>query len=375
MYGHSDRMSIKKGGGCLMLFGLPFLAAGVGIIGAGLSGAMTSEDGSAAPLLFIIPFGLIFASVGAGVMFGRAGLTIDLTAKTITTWWGLLVPFKSTTHPLDKAEIVTICREVRRSKNSTYTVYPVRIKGFEKPVNIEEPRNYAAARRKAEEIAKFMNLGIEDTTSGKAVVREAGTLDESLREQAQRTGEAAEMPETPPDVKTKISVAGREATFEIPPTGFGLGEYVMLVVAGAALIGLVVAAVFFLGDGGPLSTDDEMGRYVFMAIGGVIGTVWLLIVVGIVFAAVKAGLSQEIVTVSPYALTQERRSPMGTKTKEIPAAELEELKIGLPDANRTPWTKSMIVARSDKETLEIGRGLEQKELEWLRDVIKFMSTA
>lgn len=219
MYGHSDRMSIKKGGGCLMLFGLPFFAAGLGIIGAALSGAMTTEGGSAAPLFFVIPFGLIFASVGAGIMFGRAGLTIDLNTKTITTWWGLLVPFSSTTHPLDKAEIVTICREVRRSKNSTYTVYPVRIRGFEKPVNIEEPRNYTAARRKAEEIAKFMNLGVEDSTSGKAVVREAGTLDESLREQAQRTGESVDMPETPPDVKTKISVAGGEATFEIRRRG------------------------------------------------------------------------------------------------------------------------------------------------------------
>ena len=203
MNGDPNRLSIKRGGGCLILFGLPFLSAGIAVIVAALSGAMGSEDGSAAPLVFVIPFGLVFASVGAGIMFGRAGIEIDLTARTITTWWGLMVPFKSRTLPLERAKIVSINREVRRSKNSTYTVYPVRIEGFEKAIDIEEPRNYADARRRAEEIAKFMNLGVEDSTSGKKVVREAGTLDESLRERAERTGEDLKMPEAPPNATNR----------------------------------------------------------------------------------------------------------------------------------------------------------------------------
>ena len=66
--GDPDRYVVKRGGGCLMLFGLPFFAAGVAVIVLGVLGKMTSESGGPPPLLFIIPFGLIFASVGVRSM-------------------------------------------------------------------------------------------------------------------------------------------------------------------------------------------------------------------------------------------------------------------------------------------------------------------
>ena len=83
MFRDPDRYSVKRGGGCLMLFGLPFFAAGVGIIIAALAGAMDNESGEPAPLYFVIPFGLVFASVGAGLMFGRAGVDLDSRSRTI----------------------------------------------------------------------------------------------------------------------------------------------------------------------------------------------------------------------------------------------------------------------------------------------------
>ena len=165
-----------------MRWGLPFFLAGVAIIVAAATGGMKTEDGAPMPLLFGILFGSVFASVGAGLMLGRAGVTIDRTSKTMTTWWGLLVPFRSTERPLGEVTTVALSREVRGSGKSSRTVYPVKLVGPEKPVEIDAEQDYQSARRRAEKVAKFLDLGLEDTTSGQKVVREAGTLDESLRE-------------------------------------------------------------------------------------------------------------------------------------------------------------------------------------------------
>jgi hypothetical protein len=67
----------------------------------------------------------------------------------------LLVPFKSTAYDLDSFDYITITREVRRSKNSTYTVFPVRLVDCTmklKPINLGEPRDYEEARRMGETV-------------------------------------------------------------------------------------------------------------------------------------------------------------------------------------------------------------------------------
>jgi hypothetical protein len=57
--------------GCfLLLFGLPFFLAGVALATSPLWGPMSdSETGESAPLIVIIPFGLIFAAVGLGIFY------------------------------------------------------------------------------------------------------------------------------------------------------------------------------------------------------------------------------------------------------------------------------------------------------------------
>ncbi len=365
MYDDPHRMTFKRGGGCLMLFGLPFFLAGLAIIIAAVTGKMVDEAGASPPLFFIIPFGLVFASVGAGLMFGRAGLTIDLSARTITRWWGLMVPFKSTTYPLAEASVVAIAREVRRSGKSSYTVYPVRIKGFEKPIDIEEPRDYVAARRRAEKVAKFLDLGVEDNTTGKRVVREAGTLDESLRERLRRTGRQLEMPEAPPGTKSKVAVSAGEATFDIPPPGFRIAEYVMGGFGAVMLVGVVI--------GGVVMSSAGKGLPIGIVIG--FGVVGLIFGAALVHAAIKSATSRQLVTISPRVLRLESRSRFGSRTSEIPTDELEELQLGRGEDDRMPSSGKVIVARSDRATLEIGRGLERRELEWVKDVVEFIVTA
>ncbi|MHC4252263.1 MAG: hypothetical protein ACYS9X_24355 [Planctomycetota bacterium] len=382
--GDGDSYSVKRGGGCLMLFGLPFFAAGVGIIVAALAGVMESDSGDPPPLFVIIPFGLIFASIGAAFMFGRAGVLLDSRSRTITEWWGLLVPFKSEVTSFDEVNTVTISRETRSSKNSTYTVYPVRIEGEEGVIDIEEPREYAKARRRAEEIAKFLGFGVADSSSGTKVVREAGTLDMSLRDLVRASGERPERPERPGEQpaggRVNMTSAGSQATFDLPPPGLGT------VGAVAVVIGLVFACVPFVFFGGAFFATDlleDIGNaWPFFIFAGIFALVWLGGTLGFVVKTVKKATARGRLVVDPRGLTFETRSFLGTKTVTISADELEELELVGADDPRVPaavpafmGSDEHVVARSDRAEVEFGRGLSRGELEWLRDTVRFIVTS
>ena len=77
--GEASTLETKTGGGCMMLFGLPFFAAGIAVMTVPFW-----ADGDA-PAAMLIPFGLVFASVGGGIMFGRAGIIADKTASLLST--------------------------------------------------------------------------------------------------------------------------------------------------------------------------------------------------------------------------------------------------------------------------------------------------
>ena len=62
--GDPDLLVFRSGGGLLTLFGLPFLLAGLFVIALTLG--LVSIEGDVPPLAFGLPFGGIFAAVGAG---------------------------------------------------------------------------------------------------------------------------------------------------------------------------------------------------------------------------------------------------------------------------------------------------------------------
>ncbi len=395
--GDPDRYVVKKGGGCLMLFGLPFFAAGVAVIVLGVLGKMTSESGEPPPLFVIIPFGLLFAAAGAGLMFGRAGIVIDKRSGTVTKWWGLLVPFKSKSFPIEKVKAVTITSEVRRSKNSTYTVYPVRLTGPAKPLDVEEPRDSDRARGRAEELAKFLDLGVEDSSSGKTVVREAGTLDESLRDRYRREGRPRERPAEPAGCRIMSGASGSEATFDIPPKGFGVVEIIGMVIGAVfAFVPLLFFGGMLFGESGPKGLDAGK-EWPFLIFIGLFMLVWMGIPFAMILTTIGKAKARERLSVSPRELRLDRKGIFRTKTTIIPADELEELEIGMPGSGRSGsisvgsgggrmrmanhplasifGLKGVVKARSDRVTLTFGAGLGPEELKWLRDVVLFIVTA
>ena len=212
--GRPHTLEMRGGGGVLTFVGLPFLLVGL-TVWAFTFRIIPVKDGP--PLFFGLPFGAIFALVGAGLMFGRRDCIIDTRSETISLWWGLLVPLRRDEKALGNFTRVTITKEIRRTDKSTYTVFPVRLDGADDQVALGEMQDYAKTRELAEQVAKFLELPLSDTSSGAEVVRESGALDEPLRDRLRRTGELPELPERPAAMKSRILKKDRAVMIELPP--------------------------------------------------------------------------------------------------------------------------------------------------------------
>ena len=246
-----------------MIFGLPFFLVGMYILLGALE-VLPIEIDPNQPRIFFIGFGVIFASVGAALIFGRAGLTIDKSTNRLIKWWGLGVPMKTKEYNLSLYDRIAIDRERRKSGKSSRTVYPVRLQGsggFE-TVEYAAPSDYQEARRIGEELAKFLDVNLEDSSSGKRVIRRPDALDESLRDTLQRTREKPEMLGIPYTMRSQILEEDHSVRIEIPPLGFKM-IHLLHVVPGLILATCVL--LFFLRPFLSLPAPDFV-RLIFSAV-------------------------------------------------------------------------------------------------------------
>ncbi len=356
--GDPDLLEWRGGGGCLMLFGFPFLAMG---ILAMIMPRFKSPEGDEPSVAFVMIFGLIFASVGAGLMFGRRGVTLDRRRRLAESWWGLILPLRRKMHTLEEFERVELSKEIRRSKDSTYTVYPVRLQGSAK-LSLGEMRDLLKSRGKGEKVAKFLNLPLRDTSSGEAVERVASQLDESLRDRVKRTGESVEVPAPPLAMKTEVSLEGEATVLEIPSAGFTPQLLVL------AIVGFFFLPVVFAFIVAPfVAAGKEKGALFPILIGA--GIAMLVVAVVVVMAVLKKARRRERVIVTRGSI---RLEPRGI---EIPSEELEELKWQPVPANVPSFFRGLvrgagIIARSDRAEIRFGGHLPEGELRHLHGLIK-----
>lgn len=394
-----DILERRGGGGCLSIFGMPFLLAGLFIIQVPLGIIPVNTDSAPLPWYAFVLFGIPFAVTGAVLVFGRSGLTIDLGTSRIYRWWGLLVPMKRRSEPLD------LFSKVRFDKNEgdsdTAATWPVSLirERFGGRLTIHSPSDYAEGRRGAEELAVFLNLPLEDAATGKKVVREPGALNEPLRERLRRTGEdVRDAPPEPPGMATRVAATGNGYIMSIPePQG---GRKSVTYVVFAVVFGLLVGW-FFLLPVLSLPAPDFI-RYLF-------GGFFTLLAVGPLLGALKHFLLRNtrltIVTVSPAFFRIEERDGHKSAVKEIPADELEDLVLPtkkamledmdyagagrrqplgdtgtprMPDGRPVPKILLSLIrhapspgitAVSDRTILTFGRGLSEPELVHLHGLI------
>ena len=223
----------------------------------------------------------------------------------LTKWRGLAVPMLKTPHTLaTNPTHVSITRESRGTGKSTHIVFPVRVHQPPGDLIVLEPKNYAVSRRAAEALANALTLGMHDTSSGTPVIREAGTLDEPLRDRLLREHGSAPAPSETPPGRLTTRFLNQAQVCDLPRPGFNF-----------RLVGyIVIAATVPIFIAFPLSSWGSTGHILIAAVAAAAA---IIIAVSLIHM-----LSPSRVHLTAEGITYERRL---RPRNHIPADTLEEV--------------------------------------------------
>jgi len=360
--GDPDRRAYKRGSWLLSFLGLLLILPALCLLWMLVSKAV---KGDPVPLSGVVT--LVVAAGGMGLLgcfaLVQYRVVVDRGTKTVTRWWGLFMPMKRAVTSLDSYDAVVVARQISRGRGGETFLYPIGLTGPSTQLLVDRTNDLDEARHDAEELAKFLALRLIDRSAGTETIREAGTLDTSLRERV-REGPlvAPELPPMPTTMKSSCHTEGEVLTLQIPRPGF-CARHVGPLFAVSLLwcLFLTPAAVTALSRKRP---DD----FVFSLI--VFSLVWvplLWFTIWLTRRVLHSALKHTTASVSPSSLDVTLTSPMKTERASIPADELEELEIvtDLEDIHKS----KAIGARSDRASIRIGVGLPEEELTWLHATI------
>lgn len=361
----------QTGGGAASLFGLPFFLVGVGVIVLTFI-PQEVRGGDSLPFYFGIPFGAIFAAVGGAILFGRVELIIDRSDGTVIKNWKLLSKTVYEQHrELKEFDRIRLNSEIRRSKNSSHTVYPIKLEGAgAEAFSISEGRAKDKARSQAESLATFLSLPIHDELSGSVRVRDANSLDQSIREKFQSGAETNEIPNPPARMKSHVDYDGNNLQVQIPPPGFNVGF--LIAFAAIAFFELIFIFSFAIPFFSNFKADSPalifLIIFTFFFLG--IPTFILLALLGNTF------LANQSVSISNQSLSVSKGWPW-KKLATLETSRIEEFVIGAKSRSQgdrksiaSIGTGKEIQAISDNATLSFGSGLSDEELIYLHALAK-----
>jgi len=298
----------------------------------------------------VVPLGLLLCLLHRGV-------TISPDGTKLTSWWWLLFRLDHDTYSVAMASEVRIAPETGLRNGIGVRV----VIGYES-VLVGSVGEYAAARRRAELVARAIQRKIVDATTDPATVRPANRLDEAVRFRVAPSGEHRELPSAPRLCRISWSVDDGDgrAVFELPERGLqprqkAFGFAVL------ALLALNVLDVYVRSGSAPVR------RYVLW-IGAVVAVVILVI-------WINASLSRETVTVAGGKLTVTKLGRTWASTRSIEVDEIEDLVVAeggrdVPSKRPEDPVGPFLHARSDEKTLVFGADLDPWESAWLRDALE-----
>ena len=217
-----NRIEIREGGGCLSIFGIPFLAAGIftALVGAQVIPVSNRNEVPdwAWPLIFLM--GLAFIAVGGSLVFGRRWTILDTGRGVIVKQAGLLVPLRKEQFTLSDYDCVRLRFE--EGDSDTADRYPVIVqgKGSRPNLTLASPTDYAAARDEAYYIASFLNLPLVDATTDHEVVVVSGRAAGSYSGRMQSSAHPGDRAARPAFMRSQVEQSRGKVRIVIPAPGF-----------------------------------------------------------------------------------------------------------------------------------------------------------
>ena len=212
-----DRLQIREGGGVISVFGLPFFAAGLFLLATVLRivpvGNAGSLPGYAWPLMALMA--LLFTAVGGTLVFGRSWTTLDIGRRSVTKQWGLLVPFRQRTFPIDRYSGVRL--GFVEGDSDSADRFPVELKaksGANLPVC--HFTTYGESRACAAAVAQHLRLDLEDASTDHPIRLSGSQADRSFQDALWRERKPREATSRPPDARSDVSTEADTTRIVIP---------------------------------------------------------------------------------------------------------------------------------------------------------------
>lgn len=311
-------IEVREGGGCLGLFGLPFLAAGLFVSGIAL-GLIPVENASDVPgwgRPLILLMGLAFAAVGGGLALGRRWTVLDLSRRKVIRQRGLLVPMWRRESSLDGYEAVVIRHDAGDSDSPDRYPVVLRSRGRAEDLTLKSASDYADAREQATYLADFLDLPLEDASTDRVSVIGPDRLDAPLRERMRAEGRGTPLAERPRETRSSVCAYGEGVRITIPGSGFRPATLLGAVIP----IGILVFVVPRLRDFfRSTDTPREVGL-VFIGFGVlVLGVIPLL---GTLVSVLRAKRRRTTVTAGPNGIVLEERFALRTRTTRIDSEDI-----------------------------------------------------
>lgn len=394
-----ERLQIREGGGCIALFGLPFLAAGVFVLLAGVGVVPMSNSADvrwyAWPLLMLM--GAAFTAVGGSLVFGRAWTTLDITQRTVSKQWNLLVRLRARTFPLDDYTAVTLGFVQGDSDSSDQ--FPVGLRSRAgADLRLRSFTSYAEARACAAAVAQHLHIDVEDASTDHPIRLSSSQIDDPFTRTAWRERLPREAAERPAGARSDVSRDADEVRIVIPNSG--LHPIVLAAALIPVAIPLVVApplSAFF----GRTHTPDPVA-WTFLTF--LIVFFGVLPTMTVVNGFLRSRRGRTIVVVSPRGIRIQERGAWRTRSVALlDAAEILDVDYStrdstlaaarrvaderVRDANHAavaavgPRTERVIAAlsrfargggltvKTPRGFTTLGKGLEDDEIRYLYSVV------
>jgi hypothetical protein len=314
----SNQLVVKEGGGCLGVFGLPFLAAGIFLVLAAV-GIVPMKNAAEVPgwaWPVMAGMGLVFVGVGGGLAFGRRWVTVDSGRNLVLSQWGPLVPLRTQEHRLEGFEEVRLVLRPGDADSSDHYDVILWPRGGGKEVPLSSSALYGESRELAAAVAKFTGFPLMDasTPGGERISPEE--VDLPFRDRVPgATGGSLPAPR-PMRMQSQVRESFRGVEIFLPQPSFRLRK----------LLGPGIAIGVLVLFGRPLLQffrETDTPAVVQMVFLGFLAFLFLVLpLLSILHGVLLSARGGTLVTVSREGITLEERGAYGRKVTRIPAADI-----------------------------------------------------
>lgn len=340
-------------------FGMPFFLAGIFVVLAGvgivpMSGPVSGIARVALPLM-----GLVFTAVGGVLVFGRSWTTVDTGRGLVVKEWGLLVPMRTRTHRLESFSAVRLGFE--RGDSDSADHFPVSLKSPAGPwLLLDNPTQYAEARRRAAAVAAHLQIELEDATTDHPVRLTADAVDLPFTARAAGMPDAEPHVPPPPGGRVAVATGAQGVTIEISrPRAHPLALTVLLLPIAVPIFAFGPLRAFFAQTRTP-------GAVGWTFLGFLTLTFGVLPALGAFNAWRRTRRGRTIVTASAEGVRVDDRGAWWTSTTaSIPASEIL-------DVDYSSKESAFVVARQATEQKEKDSA-EARVLRWMSRLSRFVA--